>query len=268
MSEKTKKKIPHGPRPILRPFRWSEIRLLGVQSPGGGLGGWIQERALFLAGRGVSYSGCENQCDSRRIGAFVMHAYREYPDSSRDVHFATTRWTIIAAAAQETGSSEARRALESLCRDYWFPLYAYLRRRGHSKDQAEDYTQAFFVHLLEKHGLERVRPGEHRFRSFLLASLKHFVLDDWRRARAQKRGGGRKAMCLETEDAEQRYCLEQTGCSCGYGAHVRAGFASTSFGMTKGCGRRATHYARRFACHAFTVLPSYAPTTRRGTSHG
>jgi RNA polymerase sigma factor (sigma-70 family) len=109
---------------------------------------------------------------------------------------------------RQAESPEARRALESLCRDYWFPLYAYLRRRGYTKDQAEDHTQAFFAHLLEEHSLERVRPGEHRFRSFLLASLKNFVTDDWRRTQAQKRGGGRRAVSLAVEGAEQHYCLE------------------------------------------------------------
>ncbi len=138
-----------------------------------------------------------------------MHAYPEYPGSSRDARFATTRWTIIAAAAERKESPEARQALESLCHDYWFPLYAYLRRRGYARDRAEDYTQAFFVHLLEKQSLEHIQPGEHRFRSFLLVSLKHFVTDEWRRTQAQKRGGGRPVASLGIQDAEQRYCLER-----------------------------------------------------------
>jgi RNA polymerase sigma-70 factor (ECF subfamily) len=129
-------------------------------------------------------------------------------ESLSDGRFATTRWTIVSTAARGTESPETRRALESLCQGYWFPLYAYLRRRGYSKDEAEDYTQAFFAHLLEKHGLQHVEPGKHRFRSYLLASLNNFLIDDWRRKQALKRGGGRRTVPLEVGDAEHRYSLE------------------------------------------------------------
>jgi DNA-directed RNA polymerase specialized sigma24 family protein len=95
------------------------------------------------------------------------------PESSTDGRFATTRWTIISTAAQQTGSPETHEALESLCKAYWYPLYAFLRRRGYGKDQAEDNTQAFFVHLLEKRGLQHVEPGKYPFRSYLLAMLNN-----------------------------------------------------------------------------------------------
>jgi RNA polymerase sigma-70 factor (ECF subfamily) len=109
------------------------------------------------------------------------------------------------------GSSESpgyREALETLCRIYWFPLYAYLRRHGHDANEAEDYTQAFFTRMLEKDFLERVRPKPGKFRSFLLKALKHFIANERARAATQKRGGGRKFLSLGFENAERRYALE------------------------------------------------------------
>jgi RNA polymerase sigma factor (sigma-70 family) len=129
------------------------------------------------------------------------------PGSCQSAQFATTRWTLVLTAARREGS-RSQEALASLCRTYWFPLYAYLRRRGHQREQAEDLTQAFFAHLLEKQGLSRANPEKCRFRSFLLVSLKNFVADDWRRAQARKRGGGKTVLPLEMGQAETRYTLE------------------------------------------------------------
>jgi len=95
-----------------------------------------------------------------------------------------------------------------LCRLYWYPLYAYLRRRGHAPPEAEDLTQGFFACLLERDALAAADPQRGRFRSFLLTSLKHFVADQRDRDRAQKRGGGQKIMSLDVRGAEGRYCLE------------------------------------------------------------
>ncbi len=128
-------------------------------------------------------------------------------DSFQDGRFATTRWTMVVAAGGED-SPNARQALEFLCRRYWSPLYFYLRRRGYDKSSAEDSVQGFFAHLLEKHGLQSVRPREFRFRSFLLASLKNFVSDEWRRTQTERRGGGKRVLPLEFEQAETRYSLE------------------------------------------------------------
>jgi RNA polymerase sigma factor (sigma-70 family) len=128
-------------------------------------------------------------------------------DSFRDTQFATTRWTMVVAAGQED-SPDARQALEFLCRKYWSPLYFYLRRRGHDRSQAEDLVQGFFTHLLEKRGLRHVKPQKCRFRSFLLASLKNFVTDQWRWTQAERRGGGRYLVALEFEQAETCYSLE------------------------------------------------------------
>jgi len=127
-----------------------------------------------------------------------------------DGRFATTHWSVVLAAGQPE-STRYRQALESLCRTYWFPLYAYLRRQGHDADRAEDYVQAFFAALLEKHGLRLADPKRGRFRSFLLASLKHFLANERARAGAQKRGGGMKILPLDIEAAESQYALQQRG---------------------------------------------------------
>ena len=104
-------------------------------------------------------------------------------------HFVTTHWSAVLAAGRDD-SAAAREALEELCRTYWAPLHAYVRRRGYSPDEAADLTQGFFTRLIASRDLARVDPVKGRFRSFLLASLKHFLANDWDRTQAQKRGGG------------------------------------------------------------------------------
>ncbi len=128
-------------------------------------------------------------------------------DSLQAAQFATTRWTMVIAAGQEDAPG-ARQALESLYQIYWPPLYCYLRRQGYDRSRAEDFVQGFFTHLLEKRGLETVKPQKHKFRSFLLASLKNFVADECRRARSERRGGGKCILSLEFEQAETHYALE------------------------------------------------------------
>jgi DNA-directed RNA polymerase specialized sigma24 family protein len=121
--------------------------------------------------------------------------------------FATTQWKIVLEARDGT-ESLARTALESLCQAYWFPLYAYVRSRGHDADQARDLTQAFFADLLGRRFLEAIDQSKGRFRSFLLASLEHFLSHERDKAKALKKGGGVPQMSLDTADAEIRYRLE------------------------------------------------------------
>ena len=111
-------------------------------------------------------------------------------------------------AAGGSDSSVARGALATLCEAYWYPLYAYVRRRGASVDDARDLTQGFIASLLERGDLERVRPDRGRFRTFLLASLQHFLSNDAARRRAQKRGGGAALLPLLFDEAEGRYQVE------------------------------------------------------------
>jgi RNA polymerase sigma factor (sigma-70 family) len=120
--------------------------------------------------------------------------------------FPTTRWTLVVAAGNPE-RKDARCALVSLCENYWYPLYAYLRRRGYPADQAQDLTQEFFIRVLEGRYLDRADPEKGRFRSFLLTSLKFFVADEEDRQRAGKRGGG-AVVSLEFSSGEERYQRE------------------------------------------------------------
>ena len=111
--------------------------------------------------------------------------------------FATTHWSVIAACAPDNGSADA--ALAQLCRDYWPPLYSFVRRRGYNPADAQDLIQGFFAHLLESRAYTKTDQTRGKFRSFLLASLKHYVADAWDRERALKRGGKCKFVLLEEE---------------------------------------------------------------------
>jgi RNA polymerase sigma-70 factor (ECF subfamily) len=113
---------------------------------------------------------------------------------------------VLAASSPE--STRYQEALEMLCQTYWYPLYAFLRRLGHDRHQAEDCIQGFFANLLEKRGLRLVDPKYGKFRSFMLAALKHFLADQRNRELAQKRGGGWKALSIDFENAENQYALE------------------------------------------------------------
>ncbi len=121
--------------------------------------------------------------------------------------FATTHWTVVLAAGRKR-TLQADVALEQLCRTYWFPLYTYVRRRGHSKEDAEDLTQAFFARFLERNYLEGLRSEKGKFRAFLLAALKHFLANASDRAHRQKRGGGLASLSLDWQDADTRYQLD------------------------------------------------------------
>ncbi len=121
--------------------------------------------------------------------------------------FATTHWSVVLAAGQGDAPG-AQAALEKLCRTYWYPLYAYVRRRGYGHEDAQDLTQAFLLQLLERQSSARVDRSKGRFRSFLLAGLNYFLADHRDRAHAQKRGGGQPVLSFDAQPAEQRYGLE------------------------------------------------------------
>jgi RNA polymerase sigma-70 factor (ECF subfamily) len=121
--------------------------------------------------------------------------------------FETTHWSLVLAAGGPR-TSASHEALGTLCQTYWYPLYAYTRRLGHGVEQAEDLVQGFFVHILEKHALKHADPERGRFRSFLLASLKHFMVNEYNRGRTVKRGGGRSIEAIDVSGAEGRYALE------------------------------------------------------------
>jgi RNA polymerase sigma-70 factor (ECF subfamily) len=124
--------------------------------------------------------------------------------------FNTTHWSVVLAAGDET-SALAEQALTRLCRTYWFPIYAFIRKRGHSPEQAQDLTQGFFAGFLEKGYVAKAAPDRGRFRCFLMTSVENFLRNENDRARAQKRGGGRDLISLDEQDAEQRYlCVPAT----------------------------------------------------------
>ena len=121
--------------------------------------------------------------------------------------FVTTHWSVVLVAGR-TDSTRAQSALARLCQTYWYPLYAYVRRRGHSPQDAQDLTQEFFARLLERHTIANADPNRGRFRSFLLSAMNHFLAHEWEKLRAQKRGGGRQLLSLDLARAEERYDLE------------------------------------------------------------
>jgi DNA-directed RNA polymerase specialized sigma24 family protein len=126
-------------------------------------------------------------------------------NQTRDVctakgQFTTTHWTVVLAAGRSE-ATESAQALEALCRTYWYPLYAYVRRRGYAEHEAQDLTQEFFARLLEKEYLRAVDRAKGKFRSFLLAAMEHFLAKEWRRAHAQKRGGGVSFLSFQDSSA-------------------------------------------------------------------
>jgi RNA polymerase sigma factor (sigma-70 family) len=121
--------------------------------------------------------------------------------------FATTRWSVVVAAGGPTGT-DARAALETLCSTYWYPLYAYARRRGQDRHAAEDLTQGFFARLLERGSVAAADPQRGRFRAFLLTAFQRFAVNEHERAAAQKRGGGVPTLSLDFDAGESRFATE------------------------------------------------------------
>ena len=111
-------------------------------------------------------------------------------------------------SAGHKSSPHSDQALAELCQTYWYPLYAYVRRQGHAKEDAEDLVQAFFARFLEKNYLEGLSAGRGKFRAFLLASLKHFLANEWDKSQRQKRGGGVSHLSLDWQSADQRFHLD------------------------------------------------------------
>jgi RNA polymerase sigma factor (sigma-70 family) len=121
--------------------------------------------------------------------------------------FLTTHWSVV-LSARDQHSSQSAQALELLCRTYWLPLYAFVRRQGRNPHDAQDLTQEFFARLLEKDYLKSAAPDKGRFRTFLLVALKRFLANEWDRQRAQKRGGANLVVSIDQEVAESRFAAE------------------------------------------------------------
>jgi RNA polymerase sigma factor (sigma-70 family) len=121
--------------------------------------------------------------------------------------FRTTRWSVVLLSAQSQAPG-SKAALEELCSAYWYPLYAFVRYRGHSPQDAQDLTQGFFLHLFEHKALTHVDPLKGKFRSFMIASLQNYLSQQRELARRLKRGGKVEFVCLDLQRAEDRYRLE------------------------------------------------------------
>ena len=127
-------------------------------------------------------------------------------DPTGPKEFATTQWSLVGAAnINETSQTRARAALEALCRAYWYPLYAFVRGRGYAVVDAQDLTQAFFAHIIETGGFASADRRRGRFRSYLLGAMKHFLANEWHRAKTQKRGGQVQFIEWDDLDPEARY---------------------------------------------------------------
>lgn len=137
----------------------------------------------------------------------ILSMSNDEPAHVRSPQFATTRWSIVVSAGRQS-SPDSRRALESLCEVYWYPLYVYVRRRVADVNEAQDLTQAFFAELLEKNYVGSATPDRGRFRAFLLTALKHYLSKQWEKARAQKRGGGRVPISLDFQSVDSSLRIE------------------------------------------------------------
>ena len=131
----------------------------------------------------------------------------ESENGSRAEVFNTTHWSVVLQAGGND-SPQAADALATLCRAYWFPLYAYVRRQGHTVEDAQDFTQAFFARLLERKSFQLADRNRGRFRTFLLTSLKYFLINEWRKGNCDKRGGGQQIISLDAEATETRFQAE------------------------------------------------------------
>ncbi|MCD6050864.1 MAG: hypothetical protein K0Q55_2267 [Verrucomicrobia bacterium] len=132
------------------------------------------------------------------------------PSTKAPSLFVTTRWSVV-LAAQDKASPDSAAAWETLCRTYWYPLYAYVRHQGHSPHDAQDLTQEFIARFLAKDYLKAADRDKGRFRTFLRVALKRFLLNEWDRVRALKRGGGQSIVSFDTELAEAKYKTEPVG---------------------------------------------------------
>ena len=154
----------------------------------------------------------------------VLESRNQQPSSDRDPVFHTTHWSVVLEAA----GGDSFVALERLCQTYWYPIYAFVRREGHNEHDAQDLTQGFFELFLAKHYLKQVDRDKGHFRSFLLASLKHYLANEWKKANRQKRGGSVETISFDAADAEDRYRhepAEESSAELIYGLLLPGGFS-------------------------------------------
>lgn len=169
--------------------------------------------------------------------------------------FTATHWSVVLAAASED-SQEATAALETLCRQYWYPLYAFVRRAGHAPADAEDIVQSFFFQLLEKRSLKHADPMRGRFRTFLLASLKHFMANEWQHQHTARRGGGVPPVSLDRFSPEELYARGSPQTLTPEQLYDRTWALSV---LACARDRLSEDYARRGQAERFRLLESFLP---------
>ena len=185
----------------------------------------------------------------------VMTDTTQATEKAESRAFATTHWSVVRAVA-EGEPVPARQALETLCRAYWYPVYAYVRRKGYKPEEAQDLTQEFFARLLAGHWLSRADAGRGRFRTFLLAAFDHFLANEWDRAACQKRGGGRLHLPFDTVAAEESYAGE-AGQSLSAEAIYERNWALRFLEQVRG--RLREEYTAAGHAQRFALLESFLP---------
>jgi RNA polymerase sigma factor (sigma-70 family) len=167
--------------------------------------------------------------------------------------FRTTHWSVVLAAS-DIHSPHSEAALEKLCRTYWYPIYAYIRRQGHTPCEAQDLTQEFFCRLLGSESLRAVEPSKGQFRSFLLAAARHFLANEWDRVKRLKRGGAYKFFSWDGLEPEERYLLEPAEATPIEQAYDRQWAQSL---VAETLARLRIEYAHEGSERRFEVLKSY-----------
>jgi RNA polymerase sigma factor (sigma-70 family) len=185
-------------------------------------------------------------------------------DLPRVAQFNTTDWSVVRMAGQ-SHSPQSMAALERLCQAYWYPLYAFVRRTGYGSTEAEDLAQGFFAWLLESKHLGVANPEIGRFRSFLLCRLKHFLSDENKKARAQKRGGGQMLVSLDALLAEEQYGLEPANEASPERIFDRR-WALTIMEQT--VARLRAEYVAASRAELFEELKHFQPGEQAGRSYG
>jgi RNA polymerase sigma factor (sigma-70 family) len=212
--------------------------------------------------------GCKRRWLQQRIAPTHRHAAFmampvPNPTSGGPQWFATTHWSVV-LAAKSGESSQSRAAMEKLCRTYWSPVFAFIRRDGHDSSDAQDLTQDFFARLLERDYLGRLVHQRGKFRSFLLTFLKHFLSEQRRKAGAQKRGGGQVFVPLDATDNEARYLNEAVDHLTPDEVFERRWAQSV---MQTALNRLRAEYAARNQTELFDLLQNHQLRDSSGSSH-
>jgi RNA polymerase sigma factor (sigma-70 family) len=224
----------------------------------------VKNGQAFIGFASVLLQACNREGDGAMIVDMPPSQSEDRPaEPTPNQWFATTHWSVVLAAKQDA-SSKANAALEKLCRTYWPPLYAYIRRDGHDATEAQDLTQEFFARLLAKDYLKQLQHQQGKFRSFLLSYLKNFLSEQRRRAGAQKRGGECVFISLNEPAGEDGYLLEPVDEMTPDQVFERRWAQAV---LQKALDRLREEYAARGQTVLFELLQNYQPREPGGRSY-